>query len=45
MADNLIIRHAEIYTPEGDAALKGKAMDSLRHIPEAAIAIRDGRIA
>lgn len=45
MAGNeMIIRHAHIFTPEGSAAVKGEKMRSLREIKDGAVHIKDGRI-
>ncbi len=43
MADLLIIR-ANIYTPRGRSALKGKEMREIHHIDDGAIAVKDGVI-
>jgi len=43
MVDLLIIR-ANIYTPKGKSALKGKEMKEIHHINNGAIAIKDGVI-
>lgn len=41
---NLIIKNANIFTPEGATALKGEAMGRLRNIPEGEIEITEGVI-
>ena len=44
MNRNLIIENAHVVTPQGKESVKGKEMGHLLEIPDAAIAIKEGKI-
>lgn len=44
MDGNLIIKNAFVVTPVGNTALKGEEMGNLKHIENAVVVVKDGRI-